>query len=352
MYTLKVMSGSIADLDWDGESKKISICGDGGASFHVKVLTYDTGNQVSECIGLTKKATTVAYRQQRPFRVVAGGEDMKCVLYAGPPFKRECEAASHSNYVNCVRYSPDGDLCVSVGSDKKVVLYDGKTLEVKGEFCDVHKGSIYACAWSSDGSKLVTCSADKTVKLLEMPSGKVLSTCTIGDKLGSFVVGVAMSLGDIPIAVTLSGIIHVLDAGCTAVTSTIEGHQDAIMSHAVASNGDLYTSSSDGTVCCWKEGGRSCKRVSGGVDADVNGAVHSGKVSTVSSNSLFVQLSVRSTLCSFNSLFVQLSVRSTLCSFNSLFRKNRAPSFMSLPPFVHAASPLVTSAPFVHTKLT
>jgi WD40 repeat protein len=134
---VQALSGPVEDVAWDGESKKVAVAGDGGGSFHVKVLTYDTGNSVSECVGLTKKATTLDYRPCRPFRVVAGGEDMKCVLYAGPPFKRECDDASHSNYINCVRYSPDGNSVVSVGSDKKLVLYDGKTMaktkEVSGE---------------------------------------------------------------------------------------------------------------------------------------------------------------------------------------------------------------------------
>jgi WD40 repeat protein len=126
----------------------------------------------------------------------------------------------------------------------------------------------------------MTCSADKTVKLISMPSGDVLSTCTLGDKLGDFAVGCCWS-GDTPLAVTLSGLIRVLSPDFSAVASTISGHQEPILSHSLSASGDLYTSSADGTVCRWAAGSRACERVGGGAGTDLNGAVHSGQASTV-----------------------------------------------------------------------
>jgi WD40 repeat protein len=37
----------------------------------------------------------------------------------------------HQRFVNCVRFSPNGDLAISVGSDKLAVLFDGQTGEKK-----------------------------------------------------------------------------------------------------------------------------------------------------------------------------------------------------------------------------
>lgn len=120
---------------------------------------------------------------------MSGSEDMKTVFYAGPPFKRDSDTTSHSNYVNCVRYSPDGEMIVSVGSDKKIVLYEGKTGVVQNSWENVHAGSIYSVSWSSCGTKILTTSADKTAKVIQMPSGEVEGTYTLGEKLGDFVVG-------------------------------------------------------------------------------------------------------------------------------------------------------------------
>ena len=59
----------------------------------------------------------------------------------------------HSNFVNCVRFSPDGTRFISVSSGKKGLIFDGKSRERIGELSpeDGHKGSIYAVSWSPDG---------------------------------------------------------------------------------------------------------------------------------------------------------------------------------------------------------
>lgn len=60
------------------------------------------------------------------------------------------------NFVNCVRFSPDGSKFITVGSDKKGLIYDAKTGEKIGELSseDGHKGSIYAVSWSSDSKQV------------------------------------------------------------------------------------------------------------------------------------------------------------------------------------------------------
>lgn len=67
--------------------------------------------------------------------------------------------------MSCVRFSADGSLAVSVGTDKKIVLYDGKTFEVKKELDNAHNGGIYGVSWSADNKRFLTASADKTCKI-------------------------------------------------------------------------------------------------------------------------------------------------------------------------------------------
>lgn len=64
----------------------------------------------------------------------------------------------HSNFVNCVRFAPDGSKFITVSSDKKGIIYDGKTCEKLGELSsdDGHRGSIYAVSWSPDGKQVLT----------------------------------------------------------------------------------------------------------------------------------------------------------------------------------------------------
>ena len=156
---------------------------------------WDTGNSVGEINGHGKRVLSTAYRPGRPFRIMTASEDTRTVFYTGPPFVMEhSNSTEHTNWVNAVRYSPDGKTIISVSSDKKVgqmgrlgdqcvklpflschafnvscafqiVLYDGQTGHSTGEIPDAHAGSIYSVAFSPDGTKFATASADKTVKV-------------------------------------------------------------------------------------------------------------------------------------------------------------------------------------------
>ena len=67
-----------------------------------------------------------------------------------------CICRDHSNFVNCVRFSPDGSKFITVSSDRKGIIYDGKTGNKLGELSaeDGHKGSIYAVSWSPDSKQV------------------------------------------------------------------------------------------------------------------------------------------------------------------------------------------------------
>ena len=136
-HTLKVevpaFSGKIVDLDWDPESKRIVVVGDGKQT-SAKCFMWDTGNSVGEMIGHSKRITTCSYKPSRPFRIMTGGEDFKTCWYAGPPFKIDHTNADHTKEVWCVRFSPDGSKLASVGADRRIVFYDSKVLQLSTVF--------------------------------------------------------------------------------------------------------------------------------------------------------------------------------------------------------------------------
>lgn len=83
---------------------------------------YDTGNTVGKLDGHAKTVLSIDIRQKRPYRLITGSEDLAVNFYEGPPFKYKSSIKTHENYVNCVRFSPDGERFASVSSDKKVIL--------------------------------------------------------------------------------------------------------------------------------------------------------------------------------------------------------------------------------------
>lgn len=61
----------------------------------------------------------------------------------GTPYKYQKSITTHSRFVQDVRYSPSGDLFVSVGSDSKIFLYNGDNGDTVHDFGGgVHSGTI------------------------------------------------------------------------------------------------------------------------------------------------------------------------------------------------------------------
>ena len=258
-----IVNGRINDLAWDGDSQRIIAVGDGKQRYG-HCISWDSGNTVGEIYGHTQQINSVSIRQQRPLRAAAAGDDKNLVFYHGAPFKFNSGIRDkHTNYIYGVGFSPDGSTLVSVGADRKIWLYDGKTGETKGQIGEgEHKGSILGVSWCRDSRKFVTASADRTVKIWDAEAGKASQTWHIGGEGSTNVrdqqVGVVWPPGrsdNLLISLSLSGDLNYLVEGTPEPRQVVQGHQKNItsMTRFQPRGGDetLWTGSFDGRVCSW-----------------------------------------------------------------------------------------------------
>ncbi|KIY47510.1 WD40 repeat-like protein [Fistulina hepatica ATCC 64428] len=244
----KVISGRINDLEWDGESKRIIAVGDGREKFG-HAFMMDTGSSTGEISGHSRAINAVSIRRQRPFRAATAADDAVIIFYQGAPYKYDKTIKTHSKFVQDVRYALSGDHFVSVGSDAKMFIYDGKTGDTLDEFTDSpHKGTIMACAWSPDSKSLSTSSADCTVKLWDAESRKAAATWTVGTGVNHQQVGNVWAEESI-VSLSMSGELNIFDprTGGSPVR-VLSAPQKAITAAVSAGGHTFLAGTADGRV--------------------------------------------------------------------------------------------------------
>lgn len=265
-----MLSGRIDDLQWSPDGMRIVASGDGKGMSLVRAFMWDSGSNVGEFDGHSKRVLSCAFKPTRPFRIATCGEDFLVNFYEGPPFKFKQSHRHHSNFVNCLRFSPDGSKLISVSSDKKGVLYDAKTGDKIGELSSEngHQGSIYAVSWNPDSKQVLTVSADKSAKIWDISddgNGKVKKTLTCSGLGGveDMLVG-CLWQNDHLVTVSLGGTISIFSASnLDKDPVSFSGHIKNANSLAVLNSEPrvILSSSYDGLIVKWLQGIGYCGKL-------------------------------------------------------------------------------------------
>ncbi|OWB75108.1 hypothetical protein B5S31_g4963 [[Candida] boidinii] len=249
-----IINGKITDIAWDADSQRIIAVGDGKERYG-HCFTYDSGNTIGEISGHSGIINAVSIRQCRPYRAATVADDAALVFLQGPPFKFNSSLrGNHTSFVRDVAFSKDGAYIVSVGADRQIVVYDGKTGEfIKKIDSNPHEGGIFALSWLLEKPDcFVTCSADGSIKLWNVTSGELLKTWSLERKLENQILGV-ISTKDYIIGLTYSGDLYYFNESSESPVNVIYGHQKSItsISKSPESESGLFTGSYDGRVVSW-----------------------------------------------------------------------------------------------------
>jgi WD40 repeat protein len=281
-----IISGRIKDIAWDGDGTRVIAVGDGRERFG-HCFTADSGNSVGEISGHSKAVNSVSIRQQRPLRAATVSDDGTMCFLHGAPFKFAAKSAGvHKGFVMATAFSPDGTFLVTVGADRGIQLYDGKTGEHSKQIGDeLHSGTIFAVSWAPDSKRFVTASADQTVRIWDAAEGKCLRSWRVGEE-GSVsaahqqvgVVWVPGRKNDLIISLSLDGDLNYFEEGDDKPIKKVQGHNKSITALAVSTDGKsgtITTGSFDGRVCSWD--------VSSGTGTAIDGQAHTNQVAQFAS---------------------------------------------------------------------
>lgn len=285
-----IIAGPLKDIAWDGESKRLIAVGKGKSTFG-RCITADTGNTVGQIIGHTMAINATTIRHQRPFRAATVSDDGAMGFYKGVPYELLQTHNLRKGFILATSFSPDGSILATVGSDKKIHLYDGTTGDTVKDIGEgEHTGSIYGISWSQDGKKIATASVDQTVRLWEVDTGSLIQTWKFGEgvSIRDQQLGVVFPHGrtdGLIISINEAGELTYLQEGKEEPVKVLQGHQKSITALHGSSDGKgsaLWSASFDGRVCHWdiKTGTASVVDGVPHTNQIVQMAAHAGKIYT------------------------------------------------------------------------
>ena len=259
-------SGKINGLDFTEDGTKLLMFGEGKKKF-AKVINWEMKNEVGEIGNVTKTLISGCFNTKKPYRLMVGGDDGKVNFYEGVPFKYKCEFKEHlGKFVSDIQCSPDGEKFISVGFDKKVVIYDAKEGQILDQFDtskieNGHKMAIISCAYLDD-ARLATCSIDRTVKIWDLNEKKLLFTLIPAEgKLGTpYIFCGIVCDGKKIVTVSLNGTLYSWDVETLDDNKLpdliLYGHQNPVTSLDMAKNAkEIITGDTNNLVLIWGEDG-------------------------------------------------------------------------------------------------
>ena len=259
-------SGKINGLDFTEDGTKLLMYGEAKKKF-ARVINWDTKTDVGEIGNISKTLISGCFNGKRPYRLMVGGDDGKVNFYEGVPFKHKCEFKEHlGKFVSDIQCSPNGEQFVSVGFDKKIVIYDAKEGKILDQFDaskvdNGHKMAIISCAFLDD-DKLATCSIDRSIKIWDLKEKKLLFTLIPAEgKLGTpYIFCGIVSDGKTVVAVCLNGGLYSWKVDTFADNKLpdliLYGHQHPVSALDVAKNAkEIISGDTNNTVLVWPETG-------------------------------------------------------------------------------------------------
>jgi WD40 repeat protein len=161
----------------------------------------------------------------------------------------------HRDRVTSVAWSPDGRTLASGSWDRTVRLWEVPTGKLLATL-EGHTKAVTSVAWSPDGKALASGALDNTVRLWEVPTGKPLATLE-GHTTG--VTSVAWSPDGKALAsgsgdpLIHDGVVRLWEVPTGKPLATLAGHAEAVRSVAWSPDGrTLASGAEDSTVRLWE----------------------------------------------------------------------------------------------------
>jgi len=154
----------------------------------LRLWDINNGQTTRRFHGHTKDVLSVAFSADNR-QIVSGSRDKTIKLWNTlGECKYTIEAEGHTEWVSCVRFSPNTQLpiIVSCGWDKMVKVWGLSNCKLKTNLAG-HTGYLNTCTVSPDGSLCASGGRDGTARLWDLNEGKHLYSLDAGNTINSLI---------------------------------------------------------------------------------------------------------------------------------------------------------------------
>ena len=180
LFIYRGHAAHINALAWSPDGRRVASASDDGT---VQVWEAPGGNLLFTYRGHSAAVTALAWSPDG-LQLASGGEDKTVQVWRVNSTTPTNTFKGHTEKINALAWSPDGRRIASGGVDKKVLVWEAGKEYRSGLLSYLipssrnqltysgHTGIITSLAWSRDGRRIASTSADRTVQVWDALSGK------------------------------------------------------------------------------------------------------------------------------------------------------------------------------------
>ena len=176
LHTLRGHTGMIRGLAFSLDGKRLaSVTGNA----EIKFWDTATGQEVVWLKTTQLRVASVAYSPDRKLLATGAGfctGDCPIKLWDAQTGRERATLKGHTGFVASVAFSPDSQRLVSASADQTIKVWDIATGKQLLPLLEGHTGGVSSAAFSPDGQRIASASVDGTVKLWEAATGRELVT--------------------------------------------------------------------------------------------------------------------------------------------------------------------------------